>query len=221
MPLITDELALTTADSAVLLYSGGFDSTLVALLLTDRDITWHCVTIDYIGRPESEKRVCEALIPRLQPETFQSVQVTLADARTFAPHEHASRHEAWFPHRNTLFFSIGAHAAALLGANVLAAGTRVWDTTVYDDARREYFELLMPVIARTGQPETPGVEKLFLPVLDSHEPAIRYLERNGPEAGLLRETWSCWRNGSNPCGECAPCRTRIDFFANLSHDRWR
>ena len=72
----------------LLLFSGGFDSTLVALMRKDKGERTHALTIDDDGRPQSEKRAASLLAEQIE---FESWSVTRIDGFGTNPCAEAGR----------------------------------------------------------------------------------------------------------------------------------
>ena len=110
-----------------------------------------------------------------------------------------------------IFFGMAAHYAMRHECDLIAAGVRIWDTTAYNDATVGYMTALERLFTYSGAGETK--RELYLPLINSHDPIVGFLRENKEQLNILSTTWSCWRNGEEPCGDCAPCRTRREFFA--------
>lgn len=193
--------------SAVLLYSGGADSTLCAMLLTDRGYAVHALSVLFAGRPAGEIAASKALAAEL---TFASLhEIRLGGLATGAPGwvggDHA-HHEGLIPYRNLIFWSLAANRAATVGAQAIAAGHTRYDADSYDDAGPAFFDTLARSLRFSGLgPVGRGVEIVLpLAALTPSEMASLLLTHRD----FLRRTWSCWRDGDRPCGLCFACKER-------------
>ena len=212
--MIEDPRALDPKSSrAMLLYSGGFDSTLVALLLKQRGIPTVALTVNYTTRPAPEVRSAGLSAAHLGFEKQVGIDLPFGDFRNNPELWPSQRHEAWFPYRNVIFFGVAAHMAIRHQCNVIAAGIRVWDD--FDDASGPYLSSLEELLQHSGSERFSARLALFLPLLASHDRAIEALLEGGEAERILRETWSCWRSGPQPCGQCSPCRDRNAFFTRV------
>src|SRR5205823_3605501 len=137
-------------DAAVLLFSGGFDSTLVALLLRQYGIPTIALTVNYRTRPQAETAVARELARHLDFRKRVDVDPPVGDFRYEPDRWPSPRHEAWMPFRKVMFYSLGAYTATMHGYNVVAAGTRIWDGPDFDDATLEHMESLAAVFQRAG-----------------------------------------------------------------------
>lgn len=216
--MITDPLRLPSRSRALLLFSGGFDSTLVALLLRQQGIPTVALTVNYNTRPKPERQSAERTLATLAFERHLSLDLPMADFRNEPELWPDQRHEGWFPYRNVIFFGIAAHFAVRHRCNVVAAGIRVWDES-FDDATQLFLGELEAILQHSGSDSTSNRLNLFLPLLATHDLAYQAVLAGGRTEEILRSTWSCWRNGSAPCGLCAPCRDRERFFAEVERRR--
>lgn len=186
----------------VLLYSGGFDSTLAAILLAQEKIELIALSVDYSGRPRGERAAAHNLVPLLP--FVDTVEVTVSDGPMVHSGENA--YEGWIPFRNLLFWSIAAHKAILFDAHAIAAGHTTSDGRVYTDASQHFFRQLRKMMRFSGRigirapllvrlPLHTVEDKALMPIISEHY-------------DLLRQSWSCWRNDITPCNCCFACKER-------------
>jgi 7-cyano-7-deazaguanine synthase len=216
--MITDMNALTLRGRrCLLLYSGGFDSTFVALTLKRAQCYVIGLSINYENRPSREIQVASEIRNSIGMNELISITAELTDDRYKGDRWISSRHEGWIAYRNLIFFGLAAHYALRRNCEIVAAGVRVWDTTAYDDATRDYLLALEKLLAFSGGgiDATPKMH-LYLPIIESHEPIQSFLQEDPAAIKTLSRTWSCWRNELEPCGHCAPCKTRSNFMATLN-----
>lgn len=217
--MLTDPQALDPGQHrAILLFSGGFDSTLVALLLKQRGVATVALSVNYGTRPAPEKEAAARAAAQLGFAKQLFVDLPFGDFRNERHLWPDQRHEGWFPYRNVIFFGIAAHYAVREQCNVIASGIRVWDVG-FDDARPAYLERLEGILQSSGAEQSSHRLTLLLPLVASHDLAMRALTEGGEGEKLLRSTWSCWRDGATPCGECAPCLDRNKFLAEAERRR--
>lgn len=193
--------------SAVLLYSGGADSTLSAMLLAERGYAVHALSVLYEGRPAAEVRAAHAIAPDLGLASFHEMRLDgLAKGAPAWVSDRHAHHEGLIPFRNLVFWSLAANRAAEVGATALAAGHTRWDADSYDDAGPAFFETLARSLRFSGLGPAHRELEILLPVagLTPREFESHLLARRD----FLRRTWSCWRDGALPCGVCFACRER-------------
>lgn len=193
--------------SAVLLYSGGADSTLCALLLAERGFTVHGLSVLYEGRPASELAACRALAGELSFASFREVRVEgLARGVPDRIEGRGAQDEGLIPFRNLVFWSIAANRAAEAGAEAVAAGHTRWDADSYDDAGAAFFASLASTLAYSGLGPRVRSPAVLLPLAEM--PPEEMAAAFARHRDFLGRTWSCWRDGAAPCGRCFACRGR-------------
>jgi 7-cyano-7-deazaguanine synthase len=201
---------------ALLLFSGGFDSTFVGLTLQQGGVKHVCLSIQHPNRPRQERVTAEALSADIGCDKILSVNLDLQDYRRQPGRWPSERHEGWIPFRNVVFFGIAAHYAIMEGCDIIASGVRVWDTTAYTDATLEYLSRLEAMLGESGAPGIPARPlELYLPLIQAHTPIVDFINAHPSVLGTLQRSWSCWRDQAVPCGVCAPCRTRAQFLAGF------
>jgi 7-cyano-7-deazaguanine synthase len=201
---------------SLLLFSGGFDSTFVALTLLAASSKVSALCLDYPRRPKSEISSSEEILDILEINDRFKARVDLEDFRDVQSRWLSPRHEGWIPYRNIVFFGLAAHYAYLSDSDLVAAGVRVWDTTAYNDATLSYLSRIERLLSFSGGDTTKRPLELYLPIIKSHDPILDFVREHSTALRVLERTWSCWRNGERPCGACAPCLTRARFLAVLN-----
>jgi 7-cyano-7-deazaguanine synthase in queuosine biosynthesis len=199
---------------AILLFSGGFDSTFCAYLLKQRRVQTILLTIDYPSRPAVESRVCSEVAERLSLDVLH-VALGLSDNRNRPEAWSSAEHEGWFPYRNSIFSSIAAHVATRHAFNLICAGVRASDGAHYDDATLEFFRRLESMLIYSGDVSATGPVEFLLPLVTSDHLMARCYNDDDECRRLLNATRSCWRDGPAPCGECEACKSRIEFLSKI------
>lgn len=213
--MLVDPAALDPAgDRALLLFSGGLDSTLVALLLRERAIPTTALTFAYPNRPRRERAAADRAAAALGFGERVEMPFALGDFRNHRPAwlEHAAA--GWIPYRNLIFLAVAAHVALLHGCNLIAAGIRVRDSDVFTDARASHLALIEGLLADSGIPRAARPPRLFLPLIEDDAILARLL-KTGARA-TIEASWTCWHDGDEPCGVCGPCVDRTRRLAAAS-----
>jgi len=195
---------------AVVLHSGGLDSTVCLLLAREQGREVVSLGIDY-----KQRHRVELEFAALQCERFsiprRVVSVTWDKPKREIPLDRSvddmrgAVSQAFLPARNVLFLSLGLAEAAGLGANELWIGVNSIDFSGYPDCRPEFIEAFS-TMAAVGVPGGPRV-LAPLQLLSKPEIAAQAL-RLGLHQG---DTWSCYTptlvDGLiAPCGRCDACR---------------
>ncbi len=205
---------------AVLLLSGGLDSTTVAALLSSEKYSIRALTLNYGQRHskelESAKRVAryysveEHIIIDLDLSLIGGSALT--DSSTPLPAAGAAGiPSTYVPARNTVFLSIALGLAEARGCRLIYTGVNAVDYSGYPDCRPEFideFNRLSAVATKVG------VEKRAIKVI---APLIKMeksdIVRLGKAKGAPYElTWSCYKGGKRACGVCDSCVLRLKGF---------
>lgn len=189
----------------VVLLSGGIDSAAALALTVERTGTADTITVDYgqLHRREIEAAAAIAnhynvknTIIKISGLVFNSALTGSADI----PDHHADQPDATYvPGRNTILIALAAARAESIGAKRVVIGCNADDAAGYPDCRREYLEAYRDVLL-TGTVSSVWVTA---PLLHMRKPEIiRYAKRLEVPLEL---TYSCYRGGEQPCGQCGAC----------------
>lgn len=197
----------------VLLFSGGIDSTLCALQLDDEGYEVHLLSVHYDRRPRHEARAARSVAKGLRFATWHEIRLR---GLAFGPPPGTARTraslEGVIAHRNLVFWSLAANRAAAIGAHTIAAGHTREDARSYTDAAPPFFRQLRGILGRSGIRADEPVE-VRLPLQEFGAPHWRRTIRR--HRAVIARTWSCWRDGDGPCGECFACRQRFRVVGAL------
>ena len=224
-----DLTATQTFKEAVILFSGGLDSTTAAAVAISQGFALHGLTFRYGQRHEREIEAARGLASRL---TFRSHRIIDLDLRAVGGSaltdraidvpagrgpEEISRGGipvTYVPARNTIFLSYALAFAEVLGAESIFIGVNALDYSGYPDCRPEFLRAFEKV-ARLGT--RAGVEggrriRIRAPLIDMTKAEII---RRGTDLGVdYAATWSCYDPTAEglPCGRCESCLLRKKGF---------
>jgi len=197
----------------LLLFSGGIDSTLSAIILLDRGVELISLSVDYPGRPKGEIRATNAIRERLP--FVQSVDVRLDTGGLLTKFPSGQDIEkGWVPYRNLLFWAIAAHKAAMLDVGFVAAGHDLNDGVAFSDASQQFFNQLKRLLKLSGRRSALSID-MELPLYRSSSQNLRRIAARNHS--ILNLTWSCWLRQNKPCMKCYACKERIEFFRGLEN----
>lgn len=197
---------------AVLLLSGGIDST---VLLADALNEGHhvlAVTFDYGQTHSCELAAAEMITDhyevgwRVIPFELGGSAIT-GDGRPI-PTEHADKVDAsYVPARNLVMIAIAAHYAERFHAATVLIGANSDDAAGYPDCRPEFLTAISDAV---GCGTARGIS-VAAPYLGATKADI---VRRGRELDVPFDlTWSCYRGGAQPCGQCGACQSRQEAMA--------
>jgi 7-cyano-7-deazaguanine synthase len=224
----------TEKRSAVVLLSGGMDSSTAAALEQSRGWTLHALAIDYGQRQRAELDAARAVAAALGTASFRVVAVDLrtlgGSALTDDIDVPKDRDEAaigtgipvtYVPARNTVFLSLALAAAETLSAGGIVLGVNAVDYSGYPDCRPAFLEAFRQVAA-TGTRQ--GVEgrpvEILAPLLHLSKAEI---VAQGLALGVpFGATLSCYDPVEEQgrwlhCGRCDACALRARGFAAAGH----
>ena len=213
---------------AVLLLSGGLDSTTLLAHAVHEGLTVHAMTFRYGQRHASEieaaRRVAAAygvsdhVIVDIDLRTFGGSALT-SDAAVPKDRDLAAAGEGipitYVPARNTIFLSFALAWAEVLGAGDIFIGVNALDYSGYPDCRPEYIAAYerMANLATRGGVEGTNVVHIRTPLIDLTKAQII---RRGLELGVdYAMTQSCYDPDPTgaACGHCDACQLRLRGFA--------
>lgn len=218
--------ALSVSKKAVVLLSGGLDSTTVLAIAHHEGYELHTLSFEYGQRHLREVEAARAVAQHYGVVQQKTVAI---DLRAFGgsslttdeavPHSRsademtASIPSTYVPARNTIFLSFALAYAEVNKANDIFLGINAIDYSGYPDCRPEYLEAYerMANLATRASTQDGRVMHFHAPLLHLSKAEI---VRKGDELGVPYElTWSCYEGGERACGTCDSCLLRIAGFA--------
>ena len=219
---------MSSSKNAVVLLSGGLDSTTVLAVARRDGYRCHALSFDYGQRHDIEleaaKRVAGAygverhVVTRIDLRAFGGSALT---ASVDVPKGRSADEMedgipvTYVPARNTIFLSFALAFAETLEASDIFIGVNALDYSGYPDCRPEYiaaYENMANLATRAGvEGRTRTV--VHTPLMELSKAGIIRLGMSlGVDYGL---THSCYdpRGGGAPCGGCDSCLLRAKGFA--------
>lgn len=216
--------------AAVVLLSGGLDSTTTLAIAQCQGFEVHALTFQYGQRHAVEIEAARQIAQ--QHQVAQHVVVPI-DLRLFGgsaltsdlavpkdrPLEEMTHGIpiTYVPARNTIFLSFALAWAEVLGANDIFLGVNALDYSGYPDCRPEYIAAYQRMADLATKAGVEGRLRLTI-----HTPLIHLTKaqiiRRGLELGVdYSLTRSCYDPGpqGEACGHCDACLLRLKGFAEL------
>lgn len=210
---------------AVLLLSGGMDSTTLLALAVSKGFLVHALSFRYGQRHDHEVQAAVRAAERYGALKHVVLDI---DLKTFGgsaltggglipkdrPIEENEIPVTYVPGRNTIFLAYAMAWAEVLGASDLFIGVNSVDYSGYPDCRPEYVESFERMANLATRAAVAGNRLLI------HAPLIRMTKREIIELGLslgvdFAETLSCYDPTPEgaACGHCDACQFRLKGFA--------
>jgi 7-cyano-7-deazaguanine synthase len=213
-------------NKAVVLLSGGLDSTTALAIAHQAGFELHTLSFDYGQRHQREVEAAEVIARYYHVQTQKTITI---DLRAFGgsaltadfdvPHARSLEKMSqeipitYVPARNTIFLSFALAYAEVTGANDIYLGINAIDYSGYPDCRPEYLEAYerMANLATKATTQDGRRFRIHAPLLYMNKADII---RKGVELGVPYElTWSCYEGGELACGTCDSCLLRLNGFA--------
>ncbi|MGH7767727.1 MAG: 7-cyano-7-deazaguanine synthase QueC [Candidatus Binatia bacterium] len=212
---------------AVVLLSGGVDSSTAATIAKSTGYEIHTLTFRYGQRHEREIEAAKKVAGSLGGTHHLIVDFNLRaiggsalTADIEVPKNRSAKEISrgipvtYVPARNTIFLSFALALAEKIGAEDIFFGANQLDYSGYPDCREEYiraFETMANLATKAG---VEGKAKIKI-----HTPLIQMTKgeiiKKGLELGLdYSLTWSCYDPTPDglACGRCDSCQLRLKGF---------
>jgi 7-cyano-7-deazaguanine synthase len=214
---------VSAAAPAVVLLSGGLDSTVTLAQALADGFAPVALTVDYNQRHRIElARAAQVaahygvrhIILPLDLSAFGGSALTDAAIAVPKAGVRPGIPVTYVPARNTVLLSLALALAEASGARALFVGVNALDYSGYPDCRPEFiaaFEALARVATKAGV--EGGAFAVHAPLL--HLTKARIVQLGAQLGAPLHLTWSCYdpTPAGRPCGLCDSCRLRAAGFA--------
>ena len=222
-----------TSSSAVVLLSGGLDSTTALAIAKHEGFTPYALSFRYGQRHaielEAARRVASAI--GVAEHVIVDIDLRALGGSSLTDDIAVPKHQAldtvderipstYVPARNTIFLSFALAWAETLGTEDIFLGVNALDYSGYPDCRPEYiraFEQMANLATKAG---VEGKQQLTI-----HTPLIRLTKaqiiQRGLEFGVdYGLTHSCYdpNPDGTPCSACDSCQLRAKGFAEAGLD---
>lgn len=210
---------------AVVLLSGGLDSTIVLYLAKQQGFEIHALSFHYGQRHSRELESAKKIALNAGVADHQIVSISLnnwggsslTDQTMTVEKGDVDRTDipaTYVPARNMVFLSIAASLAEAIGSQDIFIGVSQVDYSGYVDCRESFIKSMEDTI---NKGTVMGAE-LGLPI-KIHSPFINLTKSEEIKIGIelgadLSQSWSCYNGGDKPCGTCDSCLLRAKAFAD-------
>ena len=210
---------------AVVLISGGLDSTTCLAMAREQGFDLYALTFNYGQRHDHELNSAKMVVDLFNIEDHSIIDIDLSQFGGSAltdeidvPKNRDSSDMAdipvtYVPARNTVFLSLALAWAEVLGSFDIFIGVNALDYSGYPDCRPEYissFEKTANLATKAGV--SGSSFKIHTPLIDMTKSEII---KTGMDLGVdYSLTSSCYDpdHKGNPCGLCDACYLRLKGF---------
>ncbi|MBQ2114841.1 MAG: 7-cyano-7-deazaguanine synthase QueC [Selenomonadales bacterium] len=208
---------------AVILLSGGLDSTVCMACAKEAGYELYPISFDYHQRHnielESAKKVAEfyQVAKHIVIETNMNVigGSALTDTSIDVPDGDIKSDKVpvtYVPARNLIFLSYALSYAEAIGAERILIGVNALDYSGYPDCRPAFIEQFQQVANYATKAAAVDKKEILIetPLLNLSKKEIVEL---GTKLGApLHVSHSCYRGGEKACGVCDSCQLRLKGF---------
>ena len=214
---------------AVILLSGGLDSTTTLAIARGEGFECYALTFRYGQRHKREIEAAKKVADSLGAVEHRIIDIDLAqfggsaltDSEIKVPKDRTDldNHDrippTYVPARNTIFLSYALAWAEVLGAFDIFIGVNVNDYSGYPDCRSEFIAAFEKTanLATAAAVEYKGQYHIHTPIINMTKAEIIL---TGTELGVdFALTHSCYDpdQQGRSCGRCDSCRLRLKGFA--------
>ena len=211
---------------AIVLLSGGMDSSTALSIAIKEGFKCYALTLDYGQRHQNEINSAKNIVKDFEiiEHKLLSIDLTvfggsaLTDGNLKVPEKESTGIPiTYVPARNTIFFSLALAWAEVVQADAIFSGVNAVDYSGYPDCRAEYIAALQDLFNLATKITSEGKNiEVRAPLINMDKKEIIKI---GIENGIdFSKTVSCYQldhNGKS-CGLCDSCRIRLRAFKELS-----
>ena len=208
---------------AIVLLSGGLDSAVAIYLAKSKGYEVYALSFSYGQKHTKELEYAKNLAKKVGAKehkivnlalnswggcslTDDSMEVKTGDA------ERSDIPDTYVPARNMVFLSVAASYAEAVKAQDIFIGVSQVDYSGYVDCRQEFISAMEKAINQGTELAVEQKKPIMI-----HAPFINMTKAEEIKIGLdlgldFADTWTCYKGGDKPCGECDSCLLRIKAF---------
>ena len=210
---------------AVVLVSGGLDSTTCLAMAREKGFDLYALTFNYGQRHDHELNSAKMVVDFFNIQNHSIIDIDLAQFGGSALTDQidvpkkrdlsdmAEIPVTYVPARNTVFLSLALAWAEVLGSFDIFIGVNALDYSGYPDCRPEYissFEKTANLATKAGV--SGSSFRIHTPLIDLTKSEIVKVGMNlGVDYSLTSSCYDPYQDG-NPCGLCDACYLRLKGF---------
>jgi len=215
---------MANSPKAVILLSGGLDSTTILATAKMQGFSCYALSIAYGQRAEIEIEAAKGIANKMQVASHRILQLDLRGGSALTTTQPVPKGRSaeqiatgipstYVPARNTIMLSHALGWAEILGAFDIFVGVNAVDYSGYPDCRTAFIEAFenMANVATSAAVEGRGQFRIHAPLIELSKADII---RRGIELGVdYSMTHSCYDpKGELACRECDACILRREGF---------
>ncbi len=207
---------------AVILLSGGLDSTTVLAIAKSQGFACYCLSVDYHQRHIAELPAAQRVAKAMGAAQHHTIQLdmsffggsALTDSHIAVPESPTEGIPVTYvPARNTIMLSMALAWAEVLQAQDIFVGINALDYSGYPDCRPEYIQAFQQMANLATKTAVEGKQiNIHSPLIDMTKAEII---KTGAALGVdYSLTVSCYQANKTgaACGVCDSCRFRKAGF---------
>jgi len=208
---------------AVILLSGGLDSSVALWLAKSEGYELYTLSFDYGQRHNKEIKAAAKMAALAEVKSHRLISInmdqwggsSLTDKSMEVEDGDVNRTDipiTYVPARNMVFLSIAASFAEAIEAQNIFIGVSEVDYSGYVDCRQPFITAMENAINQgtVMAAEHKKPIKIHAPFINKTKTQEILL---GAKLGVpFEHTWSCYRGGEKPCGTCDSCLLRAKAF---------
>jgi 7-cyano-7-deazaguanine synthase len=213
--------------NAIILLSGGLDSTTVLALAKEQEYDCYALSFDYGQKQRSELESSKKIANKFNVTEHRIMQISLNDIggsaltdKNINIPKYSDSNEipvTYVPARNTIFLSFALAWAEVIDCQNIFIGVNALDYSGYPDCRPEFIKAFEDMAnLATKQSVEGGQINIKTPLINMTKAQII---QKGLSLGVnYSETISCYDANENgeACGECDACVLRRNGFNNAN-----
>ncbi|KLU59099.1 7-cyano-7-deazaguanine synthase [Peptococcaceae bacterium CEB3] len=214
---------------AVILLSGGMDSSTVLYIAKSEGFELHAVSFDYGQRHVRELECAKAVAQEAGVKEHIVVRTNmdawggsaLTDKGIDVPENEPHKDRipiTYVPARNMIFLSFAASYAEAIGSQDIFIGVSEVDYSGYVDCRQEFIDAMESAINAGTVCAVQDGRKIKI-----HTPLIHMTKAAEIKLGLklgvdYELTWTCYKGEELACGTCDSCTLRLKAFREAGYE---
>lgn len=212
---------------AIILLSGGLDSTTCLAIAKSEDYDCYALSVDYGQRHHAELLAAQNIAKAFDVSEHKIIQInlnaiggsSLTDEKLQVSDYQKSNNvpNTYVPARNTILLSLSLAYAEVIGAYDIFIGANVVDYSNYPDCRPAFLTSFEQLAALGTKAGTEGQS------IRIHAPLLHWSKSRIIQEGLrlgvdYSKTVSCYRlsHDGKACGRCDSCVLRKQGFDELT-----